>query len=927
MKNFILMLFAFCFSLLTFANDGKGVIRGIVLDENKNPLPGAAVMVEELGIGTMTDVNGNYLFLNVKEGEYTVKVQYLGYQDKEEKITLENNQTKELDFQLVPALNSLDEVILASASAKGQAKALNQQKTNLNITNIVSADQTEKFPDENIGDAIKRIPGIAVQNDQGEARDIIIRGLAPQLNSITLNGDRIPSAEGDNRRVQLDLIPADMIQTIEVNKALTPDMEADAIGGSVNLVTKRAPNKFRASAVAGLGQNNRGGKNIINTSALVAGRVFDNKLGIVLNGVYFSNDYGSDNVEFEWDREDEGSTPFIKEQEIRKYDVKRVRQSMALNLDYKFSNNHTIYINSIYNQRNDFENRFKFKIGEEEEDEDSGELFRKVKRQTKGGVGDNDYRRLEDQRLMKAAIGGEHLFFSSLEFDWKAAISEAKEERPNERYITYESEQDASTFNVNYSRNKFPIITGTEANNPDEFELDEISEEFKNTKETNTDFMANFRLPLITEGAYENKLKFGYKYKKKEKMRDNVFYEYSPIDAEEGLLENMGGVPLSNESNKDFYPGSEYQVGNFTNTEFLGNLDLYDESKFEREFVIDEFLPENYKANEQVNAAYAMLTQNFGKKLQVLFGVRVEATKVDYEGYSVDVEEAESIEDATILSAEKSYTNVMPNLQFRYSLNPNTILRLAFTNSLARPDYYDLVPYQNINSDDLEIIEGNPNLEATEAMNFDFMAEHYFKSVGVISGGAFFKSLDNWKYTYTKDDVSVQGFDGELFEYYQQRNGDKAKVYGFEFAIQRQLNFLPSFLKNLHVYANYTYTETEADGVEGRDEKLPLEGAARNMFNGSLSYETKKLSLRVSTNLTGSYIDEYGDDTFEDAYYDQQLFLDVNGSYVFNKKWRVFVAARNLTNQPLRYYQGIKSQTKQAEYYGINWTAGLKFEF
>ncbi|UZJ63086.1 TonB-dependent receptor plug domain-containing protein [Sphingobacterium sp. KU25419] len=137
--------------------------------------------------------------------------------------------------------------------ARGQAKALNQQKNNQNITNIISSDQVGRFPDANIGDALKRVPGITMQNDQGEARNIIIRGLAPHLNSVTLNGDRIPSAEGDNRNVQMDLIPSDMISTIEVNKTLTPDMDADAIGGSVNLITRASPNGKRLSAtIAGV---------------------------------------------------------------------------------------------------------------------------------------------------------------------------------------------------------------------------------------------------------------------------------------------------------------------------------------------------------------------------------------------------------------------------------------------------------------------------------------------------------------------------------------------------------------------------------------------------------------------------------------------------------------------------------------------------
>ena len=138
---------------------------------------------------------------------------------------------------------------------QGQKKAINTQKNNLGITNVVSADQVGKFPDSNIGDALKRISGINVQYDQGEARFGQVRGTSADLSSVTINGNRVPSAEGDTRNVQLDLIPADMIQTIEVSKVVTPDMDGDAIGGSINLVTKNSPYKRTINATAGSGYN------------------------------------------------------------------------------------------------------------------------------------------------------------------------------------------------------------------------------------------------------------------------------------------------------------------------------------------------------------------------------------------------------------------------------------------------------------------------------------------------------------------------------------------------------------------------------------------------------------------------------------------------------------------------------------------------
>src|SRR5690606_13310093 len=147
-------------------------------------------------------------------------------------------------------------------------------------------------------------------NDQGEARNIIIRGLAPNLNSVTINGDRIPSAEGDNRNVQMDLIPSDIISTIEVNKTLTSDMDADAIGGSVNLITRASPNGERISATLAGGYNPIRENGNYTAGLVYANRFFDDKFGFVLSGSYNNNNFGSDNVEAVWvqyeDEDNEG---------------------------------------------------------------------------------------------------------------------------------------------------------------------------------------------------------------------------------------------------------------------------------------------------------------------------------------------------------------------------------------------------------------------------------------------------------------------------------------------------------------------------------------------------------------------------------------------------------------------------------------------
>ena len=268
-----------CLALISLGAAAQTTVKGRILDENNFPLPGAVIAQEE-GRYTVSDFDGFFSIYIDGIESVNATVTYTGFENQE--IVLDPASDRIQLVVLQPSVNELDEVVVSGFQG-GVVKSLNKQKNDINITNVVSADQVGKFPDANIGDALKRISGITMQYDQGEARDIIIRGFSPGLNSVTLNGERIPSAEGDNRRVQMDLIPSDMIQLIEVSKTLTPDMEADAIGGSVNLVTRSNPNGFRLSTSISGGANpvRDGGFNR-NMTFILADKLSD-KLGYTLS--------------------------------------------------------------------------------------------------------------------------------------------------------------------------------------------------------------------------------------------------------------------------------------------------------------------------------------------------------------------------------------------------------------------------------------------------------------------------------------------------------------------------------------------------------------------------------------------------------------------------------------------------------------------
>ncbi len=955
MKKLVPLFTLLLAPIFLFAQTGN--IQGTISDENGIYLPGANIMITSLAKGAISNFDGRFTIVDIPEGTYTLKVSYLGYSDIEKEVTINANETTEVSFFIEPKSLELQGVEITAYGLSGQSKALNTQKNNLNITNVVSTDQIGKFPDANIGDAVKRIPGITMQVDQGEARNIIVRGLSPQLNSVTLNGSRVPSAEGDNRNVQMDLIPADMIQTIEVSKAVTPDMDADALGGSVNLITRTSPQGFRVSTTLGSGINFITDKAILNGSFLIGDRSDNGKFGWMLSASFNDNDFGSDNIEAEWTDKFEYYTgvddiegepildevdvdPYVNVYEQREYLVQRVRRSFSANMDYKFDANNTIFLKTMYNWRDDRENRFRLEHeildGEDIEIGDftitNGVPTRfpvAVKRQSKGGIDNNrnKNRRLEDQRMQNYTLGGDHLW-GSLKVDWMTSYAKASEERLNERYAEFESEYIISNdvFNPRYPR--FSAADASDASDFDSFEYSEITEENQYTEEEDVNVFVNFELPSDLFGQGDGSIKFGARGRFKSKVRDNNFFEFDL----EGDFPTLANTPLKDYSDPDYLAGSQYLIGSFASEEWLGALDLVD-----GESLPEEFLPGNFDVSENVLAGYLMINQKLSDNFSVLAGVRLESTNLESTGNSltfIEEDEDNGIEESIEVeevNAENSYTNILPGVHFKYDVSNSTVLRFAWTNTLARPNYVDLIPRAEIINEDNEIILGNADLEPTTSMNFDVMAEHYFQSVGLLSGGVFYKDIENFIYTFqgeTTDDTFGAGTTG--YETFQPLNGDGASVFGLEFAFQRQLDFLPGFARNFSLYVNYTYLSSSADGIRNEDgderEDIDLPNTAPNMFNGSLAYADKKFSARLSVNFSDSYIDEIGGNEFEDRYYDTQLFVDFNASFQINSNLSFYADLNNITNQPLRYFQSVKERTQQMEFYGQRLTFGLKYD-
>ena len=911
---------------------GSGGINGRVVDAQSQILPGASIFVRELKIGVISDNNGYFTLPKLAPGKYTLEISYLGYEPFSIVVNVSGDKMIERNVVLKEN-NGID---LPEVQIKGvftdQQRALNVQKNKMGVANIISADQVGKFPDSNIGDALKRINGINVQYDQGEARFGQVRGTSADYTSVSVNGNRLPSAEGGTRNVQLDLVPADMVQTIEVSKVVTSDMDGDAIGGAINLVTKNSPFRRVFNATAGAGYNVFGDTPQLNFGLTYGDRFFNDKFGVMVSGSYQNSPFGSDNVEFEYQEKD-GEIQ-LKEAQVRQYKIRRERQSYSLGADYKFNPSNRISFKGIYNRRNDWENRYRISYKKL----NSSPSKQSIVMQTKGGSDDERNARLERQQTMDFTLDGEHTV-GRLMIDWAGSYAHAAEDRPNERYfaVALKGKNAEDYFNhLSFADagGKFPYAEQSIPSYSDpqnKWEVSELSNSVQNISEDEWKFRLNFKLPLM-KGIYANTLKFGAKFTYKTKDREKSKINY--MDAYEEQAGDNWKQHLSSQIRSGFMPGNQYPLhSDFIDKHYLGSLplgswdgqeDLYETSG-------------NYHAKERVSSAYIRFDQQFGKKADLVIGLRMENTDLAYSGFNYAADEDEKETVVPTGKFKNNYTNWLPSVLFKYNANKDCKLRASFTETLARPKYSDLVPCVNYNVQDEEASLGNPYLKPTVSYNFDLNGEYYFRSVGLVSLGLFYKNI----YDVIVDEV-WKGQDNEIpvtlgQEYLIDKpvNAYDADLFGVEFAYQRDFGFIAPALKCFGFYGTYTYTHSTTKNLKfehrtvEEGEKIKMAGSPEHTANASLYFEKKGLDVRLSYNFASSFVDEMGTVAALDRYYDKTHYLDLNMSYTFGKRFKttVFADVTNLLNQPLRYYQGEKDRTMQVEYYGVKANAGVKISF
>ncbi|MEO1039827.1 MAG: TonB-dependent receptor [Pseudomonadota bacterium] len=977
MNRFTRMLCAASALALTAATAAQaGVISGRVTEGSGTVgLEGAIIRIVETGQTVTAGRDGAFRFANVPSGDYTIEVSYLGADAQTRMVSLATQASEvETSFRLGADV-AVTENILVIGQRGALTGAINRQRAADGFVTVLSADAVDRLPDENIAEAVRRAAGVNVLNDQGEGRFVSIRGIDPNLNTVSINGVRLPSPEADARQVPLDVIDSDVLSSIVISKSLTPDMPGDSIGGNIEIETLSGLDQddrllqFRLRGIYADIADAYGYRG----SVTFADNFMDGRLGVAFSYSDQEREFGSDNVEVDggWDFDE--SVAFPGEYELRDYDITRERTSVVFNLDFDVNESTDLYLRTTYSEFSDQEYRArvenKFEDGEYDDAASGGASF------LVNGTDDDEYEvdrdikdRLESQTIYAIAAGGE-TFAGPWTFEYQLSYAFAEEAEDDRIDAAFRQQFDSGSFGLDVTDSIVPTLIFGDAASRDAYydasgyEFDEL--EFLNGVSQDDEWAANFDLRRETQfGRHFGFVQAGVSSRIREKSFEAELEVYDGFGPRDLFLDEFA---FQTEFGLD-------DIGTTPDPFAIRDFFLSNRADFELD-VINTALGSTgdfYAAEEDVLSGYLMASVDVDR-LRIVGGVRVEDTQYDARGFEVleqavevelagdqtgafagfipapalpgdliaDTVEAEydAGDDETVIEGDRvfrrdvtvsnDYTDVLPSINLRYEASDRLILRGAYYASISRPNLEQAAPrvaIEQSDDGDVEAEFGNPDLERQEAHNFDAAIEYYPNRDSVLSFGVFYKSIDNFIAAQQFEDITVNGIDideGSSFV-----NIEESSLLGFEVNYQQALTFLPGVLQNMIVGANYTYVDSEATLPGGREITLPNQ--SQNVANLILGYDDGDLDLRVAV----SYRDEFIDGIDEggegvDRIADSHVQLDFSAKYDLTDNLRAYLDFKNINDEPFVavFRDGGREFNSQYEEYGWQAQFGFRYTF
>ena len=818
-----------------------------------------------------------------------------------------------------------------------------------NLVNIQSAETILKYPDFNAAEALGRIPGVSISTDTGEGRFVNIRGIDGNLAGGTFGGvpllNTFPGGTyfgGGGRAVEYDTIPTGAIDGLVVYKTTSPDHEAEGLGGSVELTPRTAANIMRPflEARAGWGyEPAHDHPGPLDLEAAVGARFGFGASGLHVEGEgegepigagFFSNptpfslvvtaSRRSDRRGFD-DIEEDYNDPTVDRSyadiQMRRYDYNRRRFGYGGEFDVKPNDDHLWYLraNIAGYTESVKKNRLTYDDLTDTPDPANPTGF-----STPTDISLSSTDEQETHRNQVYVVGGDDHFGGGVVLDYRASYSRATYDQSKNYGAKFAGPQGLD-FSYDNSANNgdFPTLSADQSilNDPAQYgSIKKVTNSTEFDRDQEYAYAANLQVPVHLFG--DDSIKLGGEVR----LRDKISEPRSYTDA---LSTPLSLSAASGPAVTDFY-------GRYTNGPNI-DIDAVRNAAMAGAVVEDDGdFTSGFTARENIYAGYGQYEAKLGR-LGIMAGVRVEATRARYGGYSDD----NATQTFALVSRDETYTNAFPTVQLRYQLRPDMLIRATYSTGIGRPGFLQNTASTSSNHDpsDPQISQGNPSLKPTTGNNFDLSFEWYLPEGGILQVGAFDKEFANYIVTahqrrlYTGSDPSFQGL---IVGYTTYANRPDAYARGLEAAYHQQFRFLPGFWSGFGVDANVTLVESRlleydaATSASGRDEFGLLPGTSRLTWNAAGFYEAHGVQLRIAAEYVSKELFSLGGSKAQDSIQDNRLTVDFTSSYQLRPGWQVYFNVKNLTNAPLRFYVYQPSFPIQREFYEQAFEAGIRIK-
>jgi TonB-dependent receptor len=898
-----------------FGQSSKGVLTGVVKDSAGAVLQGAKVELLPQVRPVTTDGQGEFTVTEVPSGTYAVTISYVGFAPYSGSVTVVAGQTARIEAVL-KVENTNDEVIVTADRPHGEAEAINRTLAAENILQVLPADVIVSLPNANIADALGRMASVTIERDEGEGKYVQIRGTEPRLSNTMIDGVTVPSPESGVRQIKLDTIASDLVDSVEINKTLQANIDADGIGGSVNLVTKTAGD-VPTVTLYGIGGYTPiiGGRTADQMGGTVGKRFGpDKKLGLLLGGTYDFNGRGINDIE---PSPTAGSaTPHYDGMDIRDYIYYRTRWGATASADYKLAEGSNISLRGLFSTFRNWGNKWVYSLNDGDVPQYS-----------------QDWRR-PNMAVGSLALQGKHILNAST-INWSVSVGRsrslsgsgsAKYSWVGDPNIDCTNIPGVSVYRPGWSAGCF----GTGADNSEDrnnYKLKSFAPPtFGQSVQLNLQASASYAR-MYHMGTRFGTFEFGGKIRNAHKFDDTYDETFTPSGT---TLVSAHPEWDSDFSDPNYYDKT-YHVGPVTDWNKVDSYVMNNKSLFTMSGG-PGVNSNNYDLVERIPAGYVMNTIELANRVRLVTGLRFEATHVDTLSYDGSLNPAPT---KLTFKAGGDYLDVLPSASLRFALDKDSDLRLVFGRGLARPDPQDLTaavgqPDDSQNPPTISI--GNPALKAEHGNNYDILYERSFSNAGLLQAGYFYKDLTD-PITTVLTNPTTGPFAG--YKVTQPGNAGSAHVQGVEFGYQQRLSYLPGVLKGAGLSANYSYTNSQASGIPGRSDSPALLRDAPNSWNISPTFDTKRFSMRVGMTFDDKMIYAYqwtdGADSVGikgpvgDNYLYAHYQFDTQASYNLPFGFQVYAYGLNLNNEVFGFYNGSPQYVVQREYYHPTYAGGLRW--